>query len=499
MMNDLERFEKRFVAAYRRYLAEVPVKTDAVAIERAVAHARAHPRRERGLGGLWMAALNVRSASVAPGVYRTCRLAFATIALVIVAGLAGAVGGALLERRAQGNPVAAGPSPSAVAAAPSTAPTATPTGLMTAERAGQTATLLADGRVLIAGGVGSIKQSNLILEGEAVATAELFDPKTGTFSVTGSMGVPRVNQTATLLADGRVLIAGGYFNSEALASAELYDPKTGTFSPTGSMSVPRGQHTATLLADGRVLIAGGDDAAHASATAEIFDPKTGTFSATGPMTTARTGASATLLSDGRVLITGGTGPYAASPQYAGSPDLASAELYDPKTGTFSATGSMTAARFQQTATLLSDGRVLIAGGCDNNGDGLTSAELYEPKTGTFSATGSMTAARFQQTATLLSDGRVLIAGGFAGGGLAAGGYGASVVASHATAELYDPATGRFKATGSMSIPRAGHTATLLSDGRVLVAGGYIDTSEGPSLASAELYNPRTGAFGPTGP
>jgi hypothetical protein len=498
MMTELERFEARFAAAYRRYLAEAPVEVDAVAIDAAVAHVRAHPRRQRVLGNLWGAVRHLHLGPVAPGAYRTSIIAFNAIVAVIVVGLAGA----LLFNREQGNPAVLGPSPAA-AAAPSAAPAATPTGSMTTERAYQTATLLADGRILIAGGYGSVQHGNLILQGVAVASAELYDPMTGTFSPTGSMSVPREGHTATLLADGRVLISGGY-GSGVLASAELYDPKTGTFSATGSMNVPREVHTATLLADGRVLIVGGDDGGRARATAEIFDPKTFTFSPTGPMATARTGASATLLPDGRVLIAGGTGPYTTSP------DMASAELYDPKTGTFSATGSMTAARFQQTATLLSDGRVLIAGGSDNGGQGLTSAELYDPKTGTFAATGSMTAARFQQTATLLSDGRVLIAGGFIAGGATAGGAIAGVnstanvpsldlvVPSLALAELYDPSTGTFTATGSMRTPRAAHTATLLPDGRVLVAGGATNTA-GDLLASTELYDPKTGTFGPTGP
>ena len=394
-----------------------------------------------------------------------------------------------------------------------TSPAATSTGSMTAERAYQTATLLADGRILMAGGWGSVRQGNLTLQGEVVASAELYDPKTGTFSPTGSMTVPRNQHTATLLADGRVLILGGYGSGEVLASAELYDPTTGTFSATGSMTVPREAHTATLLADGRVLIAGGDDGSNALATAEIFDPKTFTFSPTGPMTTPRTEATATLLPDGRVLIVGGSGPLTSSPNQTsaelydpktgtfsatGSMRTARAGDYDPKTGTFSATGSMRTARAGHTATLLSDGRVLVAGGSGTDGQGLTSAELYDPQTGTFSVTGSMTAGRFQQTATLLPGGRVLVAGGFIDGGMAAGGSTNTVVSSLASAELYDPTTGTFSATGSMRTPRAGHAATLLSGGRVLVAGGSANTA-GDNLASTELYDPKTGTFGPTGP
>jgi hypothetical protein len=477
------------------WLGAGPLDAPGRAIDAAVAHARAHPRRQRTLGSLWRAVRDSYLDSAAPGSHRTSILAFNAIVAVVVVGLAGA----FLLDRGQGNPAVPGPSPAAAAApsaaSPSPSAAATPMSSMTAQRASQTATLLADGRVLIAGGIGSVKQGNLTLQGEVVASAELYEPKTATFTATGSMTTPRAGHTATLLADGRVLLSGGYDVDGALASAELYDPKTGTFSPTGSMTVPREQHTATLLVDGRILIAGGDDGSNALNTAEIFDPKTFTFSLTGPMTTARTEAAATLLSDGRVLIAGGVGPRTSSPNQT------SAEVYDPKTGTFTATGSMTTARNLQTMTLLADGRVLVAGGSDNIGhsinigQGLASAELYEPKTGTFRTTGSMTAARFEQTATVLPNGRVLVAGGFIDGGIT---YTNPVVASLVSVDLYDPTAGTFSATGSMSTPRAGQTATLLADGRVLIAGGFTDTA-GPSLASAELYDPKTSTFGPPGP
>jgi WD40 repeat protein len=179
------------------------------------------------------------------------------------------------------------------------------------------------------------------------------------------MANARLDDTVTLLSDGRVLVTGGIDNTgKTLASAELYDPKTGKFSPAGSMTTTRAFHTATLLSDGRVLIAGGEK--------------------------KDTGVCAS----------------------CSTPSLASAELYDPATGKFIPTGLMTTGRFSQTATLLLDGQVLIAGGAKDNSftASLASAELYDPKTGTFTATGSMANARQNNTATLLSDGRVLIAG-----------------------------------------------------------------------------------------
>jgi hypothetical protein len=350
-----------------------------------------------------------------------------------------------------------------------------------------TATRLVDGRVLVAGGYAS---NDFSLE-----SATLYDPGDDLFGPTGSLGAARGLHTATMLTDGRVLIAGGgpaswSFGGAFLASAELYDPGTGTFRPTGQMTTTREDHTATLLDDGRVLITGGDDVgSHAVATAELYDPRTGTFSATGSMTTARGFHTATLLADGRVLIVGGD-----DAAWTEGPFLASTELYDPKTGRFTATGSMSVGRLYHTATLLADDRVLVTGGgSDSGARSLESAELYDPKTGTFSPTGSMAVGRIYQSASLLPDGRVLVAGGMSGGrDYATGTFLYS-------AEVFDPTTGTFSPTGGMSDTRVYHSASLLSDGRVLVAGGYSKGAEATfAVASAEIYDPTTGTFGPAG-
>jgi phosphatidylserine/phosphatidylglycerophosphate/cardiolipin synthase-like enzyme len=306
-----------------------------------------------------------------------------------------------------------------------------------------TATLLLDGRVLITGG----GPASWSVGGAYLATAEIYDPSTRTFSPTGSMSTPREDHTATLLRDGRVLIIGGNdFGSHTTASAELYDPKTGTFTPTGSMETARGFHTATLLADGRVLVTGGDAAAWDDsgpflASAEVYDPKTGTFTTTGHLATGRAHHAATLLADGRVLITGGT-PGQAGGNGSGTTSLTAAELYDPITGTFSPTGPMAQGRVYHTATRLADGRVLVAGGCDNGRAYatclfLSSAELYDPKTGTFSTTASMADPRVWASSTLLADGRVLITGG-------------NVDAADplSSAEIYDPNTATFSLAGA---------------------------------------------------
>jgi large repetitive protein len=211
---------------------------------------------------------------------------------------------------------------------------------------GNTATLLDSGLVLIAGGV----------DGSGyVSGAELYNPETGTFTPTGSLHTARAYHTATLLKNGMVLIAAGQYlpcrSCTWTNSAELYNPSTGTFTVTGSLNSGRASHTATLLINGQVLIAGGTSRFASLSSAELCNPATGAFSTTGSMTTARDGHTATLLNNGTVLAAGG-GPNSAP----------SAELYNPSTGTFAATGSMVTNRDAHTATLLGNGTVLIAGG-----------------------------------------------------------------------------------------------------------------------------------------
>jgi large repetitive protein len=281
------------------------------------------------------------------------------------------------------------------------------TGDLTTARQFHTATLLTNGKVLIAGGFTIL--TGVPVSGFPVhASAELYDPSTRTFTPTGNMAAARHGHTATLLPNGKVLIAGGHFAVNAdglppLTGAELYDPSTGTFTATGAMTTGRAWHTATLLNNGRVLIAGGGLNSPLS-SAELYDPSTGTFTTTGTMSIARAFYTASLLHNGKVLIAGGRLP---------DDSTANPELYDPDTGTFILTGvSAFQGVLAQTSSLLTNGKVLVTSEAYCwYGD---QAELYDPLTGTFTTTGNMTTLRIGGTATPLPDGKVLIAGGTAG-------------------------------------------------------------------------------------
>ena len=350
-----------------------------------------------------------------------------------------------------------------------------PTGSLNITRSDHTATLLANGKVLVVGGYNYEGGGDL-------NSAELYDPSTGTWSVTGNLNTPRSGQTATLLPNGKVLVVGGY-NYEGggdLDSAELYDPSTGTWSVTGSLSTGRRGHTATLLPNGKVLVVGGSNynnypPAGSLNSSELYDPATGTWAVANGLNVARSSHTATLLSNGKVLIAGGFTGFSTSGLCPCIDFVTnSAELYDPITGTWSSTANLNAERGLHSATLLQNGKVLVAGG--TNGTlididelvPLTSAELYDPATGTWTLTGSLNTARNSHTATLLPNGKVLAAAGYYTG----------------TAELYDPATETWSFTASLNTPRSGHTATRLQNGQVLIAGG--DNGSIPS--SAELYN-----------
>jgi WD40 repeat protein len=372
-----------------------------------------------------------------------------------------------------------------------------PAASMETPRQSHAATMLNTGKVLVTGGLDN--------NNNALATAELFDPASGTFTpTTGSMETAREAHTATLLSilsssNGKVLVTGGLDNNNnPLATAELFDPASGTFTPTGIMETGREAHTATQLKDGRVLVTGGfehDFNENALATAELFDPATGTFSPTGSMKAARGEHTATLLSDGKVLVTGGIGSGRPSNCPASCVDsLATAELFDPSTESFTPTGTtMETERARHTATLLSDGKVLVTGGIEKFGFASASAELFDPASGTFTPTGIMETGREAHTATLRNDGTVLVTGGailvsaFCGNNCST-----LAPVSLLFAELFDPTTKTFTGTADLGTARFSHTATLLNDRSVLVTGGDDSAVNGrfqvsTVLSTAELY------------
>ena len=352
------------------------------------------------------------------------------------------------------------------------------TGSLNTPRYSHTATLLPDGKVLVSGG------------GNSLDSAELYDPATGKWTATGTLNVPRASHTATLLEDGKVLIVGGgdaYVQNgnhvhypQPLNGAELYDPKDERWSVTGSLNTPRFYHTATLLKNGKVLVVGGGEPFFGPETfpldtVELYDPDTGTWSFTGNLNTAVESHTATLLQNGKVLVLG-EGP---------------AELYDPDTGTWTSVGSLggNIGRLGHTATLLPDGRVLIVGGATSLGGPILDALLYRPDTGEWSSTGHLIhhRGRSTQTATLLPDGKVLVAGGWS---LVANEFGYNFTLR--SSELYDPDTETWSIAGDFNTPRTSHTATILPDGKPLLVGGVWFPGDGStpsrSLDSVELGN-----------
>jgi hypothetical protein len=316
--------------------------------------------------------------------------------------------------------------------------------------------------------------------------------------------VGRFGHTATRLADGRVLIVGGVVtavpNEVGTRKIELWDPTTGAFRAAGLTTLPRTAGVSTvLLGDGRVLIIGGVDCNIVPGPApsdraarlrcqpqrlvtEIWDPATESVTSAGSLEQEHDWASVTLLADGRVFVLGG----------GGLPTIGS-EVWDPATGAWSRGGAPTHARLGgQSATLLPDGRVLVAGGQTGTLNGnqfpppLTAVDVWDPTSSSFIPSGAMELGRERHTATLLADGRVLIVGGI---GQQAPDFSDAAVAE---AEIWDPATGSFSSAGRDAAGRALHTATLLSDGRVLIAGGFTRAERAEVAgvtASAEIWAP----------
>jgi len=346
------------------------------------------------------------------------------------------------------------PAPPAEIAVATQAPQAAPISNelpVAAPHVGHSATLLSNGKVLIAGG--------------SAGTDALYDPACGTSAPAGSLATSRARHTATLLPGGQVLVVGGSGGGCELSSAELYDSTGNLWSAAGSLESPREFHSATLLPNGKVLVAGGTGRGRIVSTAELYDPSSNTWSPAGKLLKGRYRHSASLLPSGKVLVAGGFG---------GSPYLASAELYDPASNTWSEAASLATARQGHTATLLASGKLLVVGGENRRPNFVANAELYDPTSNIWSAAGNLAVPRNLHTGTLLPGDKVLVAGGH------------GVRGSLASCELYDPSSNTWSSVASLSAPREEHTATLLLGGKVLVMGGRNGSG---FVCSDERYDP----------
>jgi hypothetical protein len=354
------------------------------------------------------------------------------------------------------------------------------TGQLLTGRSDDTATLLRNGKVLVVGGIDQT--------GKALASSELFDQQKNAWAAAADMAEARLNHTATLLPDGRVLVVGGFADppptSNALRTAEIYDPARNRWMPVASMHASRARQTATLLENGNVLVVGGiNEPAPAAASSsapksELYDPRSNTWVAISGGA-ARNGQTASRLPDGRVAVVGGF-------TEDGCPDPTT-QLYDPRLGSWSVAASMKIGRAGHTATPLQGGKILVVGGmgvsvCNSAGGTpvtpLANAELYDSRANTWSDLIPMDVERVQHTATFLGNGLTLVVG--------------TATSTGARAELFD-ATRRSWLEASGPINRYGHTATALSDGRVLIAGGR----GAGTLASSLIFNPRAPVNRPT--
>ncbi|CAF4829874.1 unnamed protein product, partial [Rotaria sp. Silwood1] len=316
------------------------------------------------------------------------------------------------------------------------------------------------------------------------------------------MSTQRIGHTATLLTNGKVFVIGGYTLDEygyslPLNSVELYDPLTGLWTRSANMTIGRLSHTAIRLANGKVLVAGGSgsdgsNALGAISSAELYDPSTGLWTGTGNMTVARQSHTATLLTNGKILVAGGSG----YDGYRNSGFLNSAELYDPSTRSWTKTGDMSIGRQNQISVLLTNGKVLVAGGYYfdgyDYGGSINSPELYNPSTGLWTPTGNMSISRQFSTGSLLINGKVLAVGGETDETFTNGGFLSST-------ELYDPSTGLWTNSSNMNTGRMTHAMCSLANGTMLVTGGvgYDPNVFMMPLNDTELYNPSTGLWSKT--
>jgi hypothetical protein len=339
-------------------------------------------------------------------------------------------------------------------------------------RSNHTATLLTDGRILIAGGKnGTTSQAH----------SEIYTYALGSFGSSSNLNTGRYQHTATLLPTGQLVVIGGKSGTGAVQRSELYDPTNATLTNSSLMQIARYAHTATLLPNGKVLIVGGTaNGTTPVASSELYDPTTQIFTtlSANDLSNPRFGHTATLLANGKVLIVGGINNNANT-------TVAQSEIYDPATNKFSITATLNTPRYAHSAILLSNSKVLISGGLSNGGVAeIAQSEVYDPNAVTFSqstsiSNGNLNTARHAQTTTLLPNGKVLLVGGV---------NGSSEVAA---SELFDPSTSIFTVASNLIIPRYGHTASLLPNGKVLISGG---SSAGSVQIHSEVYDPVVAVF-----
>ncbi len=339
------------------------------------------------------------------------------------------------------------------------------TGSMATARYAFSGVQLTNGKVLIAGGIGT---------GGILNSAELYDPVTGLWSATGSMRMARAYYAATLLPNGSVLVAGGCTDASCSAgtpTAEIYNPKNGQWRSAGKMSTLRYFFAATSLPNGNILVEGGCNKGNCgtvSKTAELFNPSTRTWALTGSLQTGRDYHTATLLSSGKVLVSGGYTVQGASN---------SVEMYDPATSTWSPMAAMNYGRALHSASALADGRAIVAGGLVGYlPSDLT--EVYDPATNNWSIAGNLNTKRAGQTAVLLPSGAAMVMGGYT--------YVRPSYFEISSCELFNPVSGSWTFTADMTAARDHHATVLFANGQVLVAGGISGST---ILSSAEIYTP----------
>lgn len=350
-----------------------------------------------------------------------------------------------------GSGIGAGPGEVSAETYAPTANTWTATG-MTAQ-SGFSAATLANGQVLLSGGASPSGLTNM---------AQLFNPATNSWSIAASLLTARENHTSTLLQNGKMLIVGGDTAGPVLASVELYDPSANTWTAAASLTTGRTNHTATLLASGKVLVAGGvDSSGNMVPTAEVYDPQANTWSPAGSLINPRYGDTATLLTSGKVLLVGGVNGVSSGGLLV---PLGTTELYDPSANTWTAAAAMPTAVYQHTATLLSDGTVMIAGGASAGYTITNGVMLYTPASNSWSQLSPMNYLRAQHAATLLPSGQILVTGGE--GGILTSGI--DVAAS----EIFTPSTDTWMSAAPLNLLRNAHVSLLLADSRVMIVGGF---------------------------